>query len=184
MKPNPVLQQIEKLRKQIRHHDNLYYVLAKPEITDQKYDKLMAQLRKLEEDHPEHVSSDSPTQRVGADSLDGFDQVRHAEPMLSVDNTYSEDEVTAFHGRIEKAFPLDRWEYLVDPKIDGVAISLRYENGKLIQALTRGDGVKGDDVTQNARTIRSTYIAGTSSFKRNHPTKNNPMAIITINGKA
>ncbi len=129
---------IEELREQLRHHDRLYYVLAKPEISDREYDKLMAELRELEAKHPELVTGDSPTQRVGGEPIEGFASVRHHLPMLSIDNTYNEQEVRAFDERVRKALGSQGYHYLVDPKIDGLAASLRYERGTLVLAATRG----------------------------------------------
>ena len=150
---------IERLRNEIRRHDYLYYVAARPEIGDREYDGLMARLREMEEASGEPPPADSPTQRVGGQPLDGFETVEHAVPMLSVDNTYGADELRAFAQRVAKALGDDEWEYVVDPKIDGVAVSLRYEDGMLVRALTRGDGRKGDDITLNARTIRSVPLS-------------------------
>lgn len=146
---------IDRLRGEIRRHDYLYYVAARPEISDQRYDELLSRLRALEEASGEPIPPDSPTQRVGGQPLDEFETVAHAVPMLSVDNTYGADELRAFAVRVGKALGDEPWEYVVDPKIDGVAVSLRYENGVLAQALTRGDGKKGDDITLNIRTLRS-----------------------------
>ncbi|MGB9625432.1 MAG: NAD-dependent DNA ligase LigA [Phycisphaerae bacterium] len=150
-----VKDEIERLREEIRRHDYLYYVLAQPEISDREYDRLFDRLKKLEAEHPDLVTPDSPTQRVGDRPLEGFAQVRHAVPMLSIDNTYTEGEVREFDQRVRKGLGGERPMYVVDPKIDGVAISLRYEDGVLVQAATRGDGETGDDITQNARTIRA-----------------------------
>jgi len=150
-----VKDEIERLREEIRRHDYLYYVLAKPEISDRDYDRLFDRLKKLEAEHPDRITPDSPTQRVGERPLAGFTQVRHAVPMLSIDNTYTEGEVREFDQRVRKALGGEKPTYVVDPKIDGVAISLRYEDGLLTQAATRGDGETGDDITQNARTIRA-----------------------------
>ncbi len=144
----------ESLRNEIRRHDHVYYVEARPVISDRKYDALMARLREIEEELCD-IPVDSPTQRVGGQPLDGFETVKHARPMLSVDNTYDADKLRAFDSRVRKALGDQPFEYVVDPKIDGVAVSLRYENGVLVQALTRGDGEKGDDITLNIRTIRS-----------------------------
>mgnify|MGYP000166421003 CR=1 FL=1 len=146
---------IEELREEIRRHDYLYYVLAEPEITDRQYDQLMEELKRLEATYPELVTSDSPTQRVGGQPLEGFVSVRHAVPMLSIDNTYNEGELREFDDRVRRGLGGESYEYLVDPKIDGVAVSLRYEAGRLVLGATRGDGTTGDDVTQNIRTIRS-----------------------------
>src|SRR5512146_2173463 len=126
--------EIERLRDEIQRHDHLYYVLAKPEISDREYDKLFDQLKKLEADRPDLVTPDSPTQRVGGRPLAGFAQVRHALPMLSIDNTYTEAEVREFDTRVHKGLGGEKPTYAVDPKIDGVAISLRYERGLLAQA--------------------------------------------------
>ncbi len=145
----------KQLRQEIQRHDYLYYVEAKPEISDRDYDRLMDELKRLEAEHPELVTPDSPTQRVGGQPIEGFVQVQHSEPMLSIDNTYSEDEVREFDARIRKSLEHANYHYLVDPKIDGVAMAIRYENGVLIRGVTRGDGRQGDDVTSNVRTIRS-----------------------------
>ena len=148
-------EQVERLREQIREHDHRYYVLADPTLSDAKYDGLLRELSKLEEAHPELHSPDSPTQRVGGSPIDGFEHVTHAVPMLSIDNTYSEQELRDFDGRVKKRLEDVSYRYIVDPKIDGVAASLRYEKGRLVLAATRGDGTVGDDVTHNAKTIRA-----------------------------
>lgn len=147
-------ERIAQLRKQIQEHDRLYYQLAKPEISDQQYDDILRELIELEKRHPELITPDSPTQRVGGTPLEGFAAVVHTIPMISIDNTYSEGEVAAFDARVCKALGGERPLYICEPKIDGVSLSLRYENGTLVQAATRGDGERGDDVTANARTIR------------------------------
>jgi DNA ligase (NAD+) len=143
------------LRDEIRQHDYRYYVLAEPIISDLEYDKLYKELKDLEAQFPDLITADSPTQRVGGRPLEGFEQVTHAVSMLSIDNTYNEAELREFDARVAKGLGGDKYEYVVDPKIDGVAISLRYEDGQLIQAATRGDGETGDDITANARTIRA-----------------------------
>ncbi|MHC4981672.1 MAG: NAD-dependent DNA ligase LigA [Planctomycetota bacterium] len=148
-------ERIEKLREEIRRHDYLYYVEAKPEISDREYDKLMDRLKALEARHPDLVTGDSPTQRVGGEPIEGFEAVTHASAMLSIDNTYSADELREFDTRTRKAVAGEKFHYLVDPKIDGVAVSLRYEDACLALAATRGDGRRGDDITANVRTIRS-----------------------------
>jgi len=150
-----VEKEIERLRDEIRRHDYLYYVLAKPEISDRQYDRLMERLKKLEAEHPELITPDSPTQRVGGQPLQEFPSVRHAVPMLSIDNTYNEQELREFDDRVRRGLDGQDYQYFVDPKIDGVAVSLRYERGRLVLGATRGDGVTGDDITQNVRTIRS-----------------------------
>jgi DNA ligase (NAD+) len=157
---------IERLRIDIRRHDYLYFVEGRPEISDEQYDRLMRELRDLEEKHPALVASDSPTQRVGEQPLEGFEHVRHAVAMLSVDNTYSPDEVREFDVRVRKLVDGRPFDYVVDPKIDGVAVSLRYENGQLAVAATRGDGEVGDDITLNARTIRAIPLSLTGDGVR------------------
>ncbi|MHC4658387.1 MAG: NAD-dependent DNA ligase LigA [Planctomycetota bacterium] len=146
---------IEKLREQIRRHDYLYYVLNQPEISDQQYDKLFAELKALEQANPQLITPDSPTQRVSERPLEGFASVRHAVPMLSMDNTYNADELRAFDERVRKQLGSPDYDYVVELKIDGLAISLRYEGGVLVTAATRGDGEVGDDVTANVRTIKA-----------------------------
>ena len=148
-------ERIEELRDLIRRHDRLYYVEAAPEISDREYDRLLDELKALEADHPELVGPDSPTQRVGGEPIDGFQTVVHGSPMLSIDNTYSEAELREFDTRVRRGLGERALHYLVDPKIDGVAVSLTYEAGLLTRAATRGDGRQGDDITANARTIRS-----------------------------
>jgi len=143
------------LRREISRHDRLYYEEAAPEITDSEYDALLRELRDLEDAHPELVTPDSPTQRVSGRPLEGFTQVHHAAPMQSLDNTYSPAEVNAFLTRVEKLLPGIPLRWVIEPKIDGVALSLTYRSGLLALASTRGDGLTGDDVTQNIRTIRS-----------------------------
>ncbi len=154
---NTLQHEVETLRREIRRHDELYYQQAKPEISDQQYDALLRKLTDLESAHPELVTPDSPTQRVGGKPLQSFASVRHAMAMISIDNTYSEGEVREFDQRVRKLLDAESdhsvYSYVCEPKIDGVSLSLRYENGILIQASTRGDGETGDDVTQNARTI-------------------------------
>lgn len=150
-----VKKQIERLRREIRGHDYLYYVLNQPKISDRRYDKLFAELKELEKKHPELITADSPTQRVSEKPLEAFKSVRHAVPMLSIDNTYSADELREFDKRVAKTLGGSAYDYVVELKIDGLAISLRYEKGSLITAATRGDGTKGDDVTANVRTIKA-----------------------------
>ncbi len=150
-----VKKQIEQLRKEIRGHDYLYYVLNQPKISDRRYDKLFAELKELEAKHPELITADSPTQRVSEKPLAAFKSVRHALPMLSIDNTYSADELREFDKRVAKTLQSSDYDYVVELKIDGMAISLRYEKGSLATAATRGDGTTGDDVTANVRTIKA-----------------------------
>jgi DNA ligase (NAD+) len=146
-------QRIEKLRDEIRKHDYLYYVKAQPEISDREYDKLYDELKKLEEQHPELVTPDSPTQRIGDAPVPELEQVPHRVPMLSIENSYSEQEVREFAARAVKGAGGEKVEWVVEMKVDGVAISVIYEDGILVRAVTRGNGVLGDDVTHNVRTI-------------------------------
>ena len=174
-------QRIDQLRKELNHHNKLYYTDAKPEVSDQRYDELMAELATLERQHPEYQSPDSPTHRVGGQVLDGFETKDHARPMLSIDNTYDQEELTAWHRRVISGLGVEsndlfgdaQIEYVAEPKIDGVAISLRYEDGILVQALTRGNGQQGDDITANAKTVR------------NIPLKlgGNPPAVLEVRGE-
>jgi len=149
-----IQKQIDQLRKEIRRHDHLYYVLHTPEITDQKYDKLFAELKELEQAHPGLITADSPTQRVSGKPSEGFTSVRHQMPMLSIDNTYNAEELKDFDSRVKKALGNEDYSYVVELKIDGLAISITYENGSLVRAATRGDGQTGDDVTLNVKTIK------------------------------
>ncbi len=145
--------QIERLRREIEHHNRLYYVEGQPEIGDFDYDQLMKQLEALEKAHPELDSPDSPTHKVGGEPIDGFTQVTHRLPMISIDNVYTEAEVREFDARVIKLLDGAQPEYTMEYKVDGVALALVYEHGRLVQAVTRGDGRVGDDVLNNARTI-------------------------------
>ena len=148
--------QIDRLREQIRHHDRKYYVEAAPEISDRDYDRLLADLRALEEKYPELVTPDSPTQRVGDEPVPSLESVRHRLPMLSMDNTYSPQDLATWGQRVEKLLhesEEEPIEWVLELKIDGVAVSLTYEDGLLVLGATRGNGVVGDDITHNARTI-------------------------------
>lgn len=150
------LAEAEKLRREIRHNEYLYYVLDAPELTDAEYDSLMARLRELEARYPDSIPADSPTQRVGGRASSQFTEVRHLEPLLSLGNVFSAEELRAFDERVQSGLPAgSKVEYVMEPKIDGLACSLIYENGKLVRAATRGDGVVGENVTANVRTIRS-----------------------------
>jgi DNA ligase (NAD+) len=150
-----IKRRIEQLRSEIRRHDYLYYVLNEPQISDRQYDKLFAELKSLEQSNPQFITADSPAQRVSGRPLEGFAAVRHDVPMLSIDNTYNADELRAFDERVAKGLDRRDYDYVVELKIDGLAISLRYERGLLVTAATRGDGEVGDDVTANVRTIKS-----------------------------
>ena len=150
------LTEAEKLRREIRHNEYLYYVLDAPEITDAEYDRMMVRLRELEARYPDSIPADSPTQRVGGRASSQFTEVRHLEPLLSLGNVFSAEELRAFDERVRSGLPAgSKVEYVMEPKIDGLACSLIYENGKLVRAATRGDGVVGENVTANVRTIRS-----------------------------
>lgn len=164
---------IEQLRRLIEHHNHLYYPRAEPEISDQKYDALMRELIDLETAHPQLQSIDSPTQRVGGEPIEGFTTVEHTVPMMSIDNTYDEGEVRAFDVRMHKLLGDEQISYVLEPKIDGVASSMRYENGRLVLAATRGDGKRGDDITAQARTIRSLPLH----------LPDNPPAVLEIRGE-
>jgi len=144
----------EGLREQIRHHEHAYYVLDLPEISDAEFDALFLELRRVEEEHPELVTADSPTQRVGGEASEQFAKVRHRSPMLSLQNAFDEEEIRAFDRRVRGAIGGDV-HYCAELKIDGLAMSLTYEHGRLVRAATRGDGTVGEDVTANVRTIRS-----------------------------
>ena len=150
------LAEADKLRREIRHNEYLYYVLDAPEITDAEYDRMMVRLRELEARYPDSIPADSPTQRVGGRASSQFTEVRHLEPLLSLGNVFSAEELRTFDERVRSGLPAgSKVEYVMEPKIDGLACSLIYENGKLVRAATRGDGVVGENVTANVRTIRS-----------------------------
>jgi len=149
-----IAQRAEELRGLINHHNYQYFVQAQPEISDQEYDRLVKELEKIEEAHPELITPDSPTRRVGGQPIEGFVTVKHRQAMLSIDNTYNADELREFDRRVRKLLPGETVTYVVELKIDGVAISLTYENGLFTVGATRGDGERGDDVTHNLKTIR------------------------------
>lgn len=149
-----VKQQISELRQQIEAHNYAYFVLNDPVISDAQYDELYRQLLELERKHPELITSNSPTQRVGAEPLAGFQEVSHQVPMLSLDNAFNDAELATFNQRAEARLKTEQIAYAAEPKMDGLAVNLRYENGVLVQAATRGDGAVGEDVTHNVRTIR------------------------------
>lgn len=150
-----ITKELEKLREQIRHHEHRYYVLDDPEISDYEFDQLMKTLQDIEQNHPELVSADSPTQRVGGAAAEMLPKVRHSIPMLSLDNTYSVDELKDFDRRVHELSGRSRVEYVSELKLDGLSMSLTYKNGVLTQAVTRGDGVQGEEVTANVKTIGS-----------------------------
>src|SRR5947207_7506748 len=148
-------QEIEDLRAELRHHEELYYVYDNPEISDTEYDALMARLQALEAEHPELVTPDSPTQRVGGRPAEKFEQYVHRRPMLSLDNSYNIEDLRAFDERCRKLADGRAFEYVAELKIDGLSLAVHYEDGVLVRGVTRGDGRVGEDVTQNVRTIRS-----------------------------
>jgi DNA ligase (NAD+) len=161
------------LAAEVERHNRLYYIEAQPEISDFEFDHLLKQLEALEEAHPALRTPDSPTQRVGGAPLQGFETVQHLVPMLSIDNTYNEAELRAFDERVRKGLDAAAVAYVVEPKLDGVAISIRYEEGVLARAATRGDGYRGDDVTANVRTIRSLPLR----------LKDSPPALLEVRGE-
>lgn len=148
-------QKIEHLREQLRHHERLYHVLDAPEITDAEYDAMMRELIALEQEHPELVTPDSPTQRVGGKPREGFVKVRHSSPMLSLDNALNEGELREFDSRVRNLLGSEPYCYVAELKLDGLSMAVQYHDGRLTRAITRGDGTVGEDVTENARTIRS-----------------------------
>src|SRR6201993_2522963 len=150
-----VEKKIETLREKIRHHEYLYYVLDNPEISDQDFDRLMQQLKDLETENPSLITPDSPTQRVGGKTREGFVKVRHSSPMLSLDNTYSEEELRGWERRVHELSGRKDVGYVCELKLDGMSLALIYEDGKLARGVTRGDGTTGEDVTLNVRTVRS-----------------------------
>lgn len=153
--PAPIRSRIESLRAEIRRHDHLYYAEGRPEIPDAEYDRLFGELETLEAKHPEEVTGDSPTQRVGGRPIEGFTHVRHDPPMLSLEKAKDPQELQLFEARIRKELPGEPIAYVAEPKVDGVSISLQYHDGILALGATRGDGETGDDITHTARTIRS-----------------------------
>jgi DNA ligase (NAD+) len=154
-------QRIRELREAIRHHEECYYINHAPEISDEAFDRLLHELERLEEAHPDLVSADSPTQRVGGRIVEGFSTVEHLVPMLSLDNAYDEEELRAFDERVRKGADLrnEGVSYVAEMKIDGLSIALTYENGGLVRGATRGDGARGEEVTANVRTIRAIPLA-------------------------
>jgi DNA ligase (NAD+) len=152
---NDLGRRVEALREKIRHHEYRYYVLDAPEITDAEFDQLMNELKQLEVQNPLLVVPDSPTQRVGGKPREGFVKARHSSPMLSLDNTYSEDELRSWERRVHELSGRQDIQYVCELKLDGMSLALRYEDGKLVRGITRGDGTTGEDVTLNVRTVRS-----------------------------
>src|SRR5438270_604131 len=151
--------QIDELRETIRHHEHLYYVLDAPELPDAEFDRLMQELKRLEAAHPELVTPDSPTQRVGGKPREGFVKVTHSRPMLSLDNAYNEQELRDWDRRVRELAGSDKIEYVCEFKLDGMSLALTYEDGRLLRGVTRGDGSVGEDVTSNVRTMRSVPLS-------------------------
>jgi DNA ligase (NAD+) len=157
-KPLPLkqaTQKIQKIRENIKYHEKKYYVDNDPQISDYEFDTLVKELEKLEKQFPELVTPESPTQRVGEQPVNGFESVEHRTPMLSLDNCYSTEELREFEERIKRIIPEEKIEYVAELKIDGLGISTMYRDGKFFQAVSRGDGFRGDDVSLNVKTIRS-----------------------------
>jgi len=157
-----VRDEIESLREEIRHHEYRYYVLDDPEISDAEFDRMMNALKKLEAEHPDHITPDSPTQRVGGKPREGFVKVAHSIPMLSLDNAYSEEELRSWERRVHELAGRKDIEYVCELKLDGMSLALRYEAGRLVRGITRGDGSTGEDVTSNVRTVRSVPLSVSS----------------------
>ena len=177
MKRDTARKKIEGLRKKINKHNKLYYVENKPEIPDAEYDRLYKELERLEKEFPEFITPDSPTQRVGEEAIEGFVTVKHLSPMLSMDNTYSHEELREFDKRVKKGLKGQKIEYAVELKIDGVSVVLLYKQGKFLRGATRGDGIKGDDISNNVKTVKSVPM-GFPSKKAKIP------SIIEIRGEA
>lgn len=171
---------ITSLRRELDRHNRLYYVEAKPEISDREYDALYNDLKTLEAQFPDLVTPDSPTQRVGGAPLKAFKNVRHDVPMMSLDNTYNFDELREFDKRVKKLLPNETVEYVLEPKVDGVSISVRYEQGRFTLGATRGDGATGDDITANLKTIRAIPL----SLAPTHPHSHTPIRLLELRGEA
>src|SRR5437868_2955062 len=154
-----IAEKIEALREKLRHNEHLYYVLDAPEISDAQYDAMMRELEALEKAHPELLTPDSPTQRVGGKPREGFVKVTHSVPMLSLDNAYSEEELRNWERRVHDLSGRKDLEFVCELKLDGMSLALRYEDGKLVRGITRGDGSIGEDVTSNVRTVRSVPLS-------------------------
>src|SRR3954466_1845202 len=147
--------EVEKLRDELRYHEYQYYVLDDPKIADAEYDALMQKLQALEQQHPELITPDSPSRRVGGKPREGFIKVRHSSPMLSLDNALNEAELRDFDRRVRELLGGSEYRYVTELKMDGLSMAAHYRGGKFAEAVTRGDGITGEDVTENARTIRS-----------------------------
>jgi DNA ligase (NAD+) len=181
-KNESVGKEIDRLRYEIRHHEELYYVYDRPEISDREYDELISRLRQLEEEHPELRTPDSPTVRVGGRPAEGFQEYAHAAPMLSLDNSYNLDDLRAFDERCRKLADNRSFDYVAELKIDGLSLSLHYEAGVLMRGVTRGDGRRGEDVTGNVRTIRSIPLVLKREEKR-RAAKENDLLDLEVRGE-
>ncbi len=148
-----IKEKIIQLRQKLDEYNYQYYVLDNPTVPDSEYDRLFHELKALEQQHPEYITADSPTQRIGATPLDAFGEVVHKQAMLSLDNAFNEEELLAFNKRVSDRLHVEEVSYFCEPKLDGLAVNLLYEKGELVLAATRGDGLKGEDVTQNVRTV-------------------------------
>src|SRR6202521_5364626 len=153
--PAAVKKEIEELREKLRYHEYRYYVLDDPEISDAAFDRMMDRLKEMETAHPELITPDSPSQRVGGAPREGFQTLRHARPMLSLDNAFSYDALRDWDRRVREGSGKVKIEYIAEHKVDGLSISLQYEDDVLVRGVTRGDGMTGEDVTPNVKTIRS-----------------------------
>ena len=176
----------EELREQLRHHEYRYYVLDQPEITDAEYDALMRRLQDVEEQHPELAAPDSPTERVGGKPREGFVKVRHSSPMTSLDNALNEGELRDFDRRVRELLGGEPYRYVAELKMDGLSMAAHYQKGRLTQAITRGDGEMGEDVTENARTIRSLPLrvqGGLDAFETRGETVMNRRAFERLNAE-
>src|SRR6476660_2242666 len=162
-----VERQIDELRETIRHHEHLYYVLDAPELPDAEFDRLMQELKRLEAAHPELITKDSPSQRVGGKPAEGFPKVVHSRPMLSLDNAYNEEELRDWDRRVRELAGSDKIEYVCEFKMDGMSLALTYRDGRLLTGVTRGDGSVGEDVTSNVRTMRSVPLTINSATLKN-----------------
>src|SRR5436309_3046950 len=180
------VERIQQLREAIRHHEQRYYTYSSPEISDEEFDALLHELEKLEAEHPDLVTADSPTQRVAGRPVEGFATVEHLAPMLSLDNAYNEDELLAFDERVRRTAGLGAGSaiaYVAELKIDGLSIALTYEDGRLVRGATRGDGVRGEDVTPNVRTIRPIPLALRRRVKGSDPGQTLSAGRIEVRGE-
>src|ERR1035438_6609961 len=184
MRGKTVDREMEELRETLRHHEYLYYVLDQPETTDAEYDVMMRRLQALEADHPELITPDSPTQRVGGKPREGFVKVPHSSPMLSLDNALNEEELRAFDRRVAELLSGAGYRYVAELKMDGLSMAAVYRDGRFTLAVTRGDGQVGEDVTENARTIHSLPLqvdGGPAAFEVRGETVMNRRAFERLN---